>query len=224
MISLIFETKRFRVQITGKTAWVETSKGAGWVFRDQHSLPLSPDSLYGRGLASVLRAAVQHFEHSRHGDQSLREALTGVPEVQAAKMTTPVVPIPSASGLAVKPMRKSALPNNASPKPKDFRVPIKPPLVNKGRYVTCWSNGEYSLNQETHCIGADRTMVMIPLGSSFSLIGPVADEPEFVEILWEEQTLRMFASDFAARTEQAPTQQQRTIAASADSDGEPRPD
>jgi hypothetical protein len=114
MISLIFETKRFRVQITGKTASVETSEGAGWIFRNQHSLPLSPDSLYGRGPASVLRAAVQNFEQTRHGDQSLREALTGVPEVREAEVAKPVVPIPNAAGPSAKPGRRSALTNKRS--------------------------------------------------------------------------------------------------------------
>jgi hypothetical protein len=87
MISNTFETTRFRVQITGATVWVESREGANWIFRNQHSLPLNPRALRGRSEASVLRAAVQHFERIHRGDKSLREALTGIEEVTQLPIT-----------------------------------------------------------------------------------------------------------------------------------------
>jgi len=122
MISHTFETKRFRVQITGKTVWVESSDGAGWVFRNQHALPLAPEALRGRSESSVLRAAVQHFERTHGGDTSLREALTGVHE------TKTVTPVPPAAGKTrvYSPARSAGrVPLNR------FRLPLRPPLATQ---------------------------------------------------------------------------------------------
>src|SRR4051812_37545547 len=102
MISVIFETKRFRVQITGKTAWVESKEGAAWIFRNQYNLPLLPEALRKRGENSVLRAALQHYEKTHEGDTSLREALTGVRE----KRRVEAVPAP-----ARPPVGRPPLPN-----------------------------------------------------------------------------------------------------------------
>src|SRR4051812_11524282 len=74
----VFETPRFRVQITGKSAWLEVKERTGWVFRNQHTLPLAPDALGQAEELSGLRAAIEDFEQTRHGDSRLREALTGV--------------------------------------------------------------------------------------------------------------------------------------------------
>ena len=76
-MTLMFETKRFRVQIVGKSAWVETSEGGRWVFRSQINLPVNLSIARGRNITPVLRAAVEHYERVRNGDQALRAALTG---------------------------------------------------------------------------------------------------------------------------------------------------
>ncbi len=120
MISVTFETKRFRVQITGKTVWVESSEGAGWVFRNQHSLPVPPDALHGRSDSSVLRAAVQHYERTHGGDSSLREALTGV---RAAK------PIPPVAAPVERPRMAPMNRFNGRVPLNRFRLPLRPPLA-----------------------------------------------------------------------------------------------
>jgi hypothetical protein len=59
------------------------------------------------------------------------------------------------------------------------------------------------LNQEIPATVAGagrRALVTIPQGSLISIIGPVAEEPEMVDILWDGQTARMFTSDLTART------------------------
>jgi hypothetical protein len=75
MISLIFETRQFRVQIRDNMAFVESRDGKGWSFRNQYQLPIPVDSLHGRGEIAVLAAAVRNYERKRHGDRSLRDAL-----------------------------------------------------------------------------------------------------------------------------------------------------
>lgn len=63
--------------------------------------------------------------------------------------------------------------------------------------------GTYRVNQEIHGTVAGvehRTFVTIPEGSIISLIGPVVEEPEYVDVLCDGQTVRMFACDFTART------------------------
>jgi len=77
MITLTFETKQFRVQISGKTAWVESNERGCWVFRSQHTLPMADDALRRRNRAGMLARVVKHFA-THGGDQGLREALTGV--------------------------------------------------------------------------------------------------------------------------------------------------
>lgn len=124
MTSFTFETKQFRVQITGKTVWVESREEAGWILRNQHILPVSPDVLRGRGDSSVLRAAVQQFESTRGGDKSLREALT-----QRRERKMPTAPKPAETS----PVQfKRAVP---SPKTRrqnmlsGWRTPLRPPLA-----------------------------------------------------------------------------------------------
>lgn len=75
MISLIFETRLYRVQIRDNMAFVESRDGNGWTFRNQYLLPIPSGSLRGRGEMAVLSAAVRNYERKRGGDQSLREAL-----------------------------------------------------------------------------------------------------------------------------------------------------
>ena len=40
----------------------------------------------------------------------------------------------------------------------------------------------------------------MPKGSIVSIFGPVADDPQLTEILWDGQTIRVFASDLEARS------------------------
>ena len=122
MISLTFETKRFRVQITGKTVWVESSEGAGWIFRNQHSLPVPPEALRGRSDSSVLRAAVQHFERTNGGDSSLREALTGIREAK---------PLPPVAPSIVKPPVDPANGFHGRAASNRFRLPLRPPIATQ---------------------------------------------------------------------------------------------
>ena len=60
----------------------------------------------------------------------------------------------------------------------------------------------YGVNQEIQATVAGvehRTLVTIPQGSIISMIGPVGEGPE-LEVLWDGQTVRMFACDLTART------------------------
>ena len=75
MITEVFETTKFRVQISGSIAYVEARNGKRWIFRDQFKLPIPLDSLAGRRGTPVLSAAVRHFEASHPNDPSLRNAL-----------------------------------------------------------------------------------------------------------------------------------------------------
>jgi hypothetical protein len=115
-MTLIFETKKFRVQITGKCAWVEVSEGGRWVFRNQHNLPLSLSIARGRRSISVLRAAVEHYEHFHNGDPALRAALTGsvVPQRPAASVVVAEKPKPAVQDVGA---------------PQRSRGPLRPPLV-----------------------------------------------------------------------------------------------
>ena len=81
----------------------------------------------------------------------------------------------------------------------------------------------YLLSYETSCTGAGtehRTIVMIPAGSTISLIAPVQNESEFVEVAWNGQRLRMFAYDFAERAEPESPEESNTMAAPAGADSD----
>jgi hypothetical protein len=47
-------------------------------FRSQHNLPVDLPLARSRNSIPVLRAAVEHYELVRNGDQALRAALTGM--------------------------------------------------------------------------------------------------------------------------------------------------
>ncbi len=75
----------------------------------------------------------------------------------------------------------------------------------------------YRLNQEIQATVAGvehRTFVTIPQGSIISMIGPVAEEPELADVLWDGQTVRMFACDFTARTTAITAKKPKATAAS----------
>ena len=78
MISLIFETRHYRIQIRENMAFVESRDGNNWTFRNQYSLPIASDSLRGRGEMAVLAAAVRDYERKHGGDPTVREALANV--------------------------------------------------------------------------------------------------------------------------------------------------
>jgi hypothetical protein len=119
-MTLIFETKKFRVQITGKCAWVEVSEGGRWVFRNQHNLPLSLSIARGRNSISVLRAAVEHYERVHDGDPALRAAITG--SVVPPKPATSVV-------VAEKPKPPVQDADASQPTLQRSRGPLRPPLA-----------------------------------------------------------------------------------------------
>ncbi|HEY7336000.1 MAG TPA: hypothetical protein VH639_14020 [Bryobacteraceae bacterium] len=120
----IFETKKFRVQIVGASAWVETSEGYGWVFRSQHVLPVALSAARGKNSIPVLRAALEHYEKVHDGDQALRVALTGSSVKQA--------PSPSISRAVSGAVQAESDKLQASPRDRDVptspRGPLRPPL------------------------------------------------------------------------------------------------
>lgn len=64
----------------------------------------------------------------------------------------------------------------------------------------------YFLSQETRCTTVDSgrtTVVIVPKGSLLSVIGPAPDAPHFVEIRWQDRTVRMFSADFSERASAA---------------------
>jgi hypothetical protein len=127
-MTLIFETKKFRVQIVNKSAWVEAREGEAWRFRSQHNLPISLAIVRGRNSIAVLRAAVAHYEHSHDGDQALRAALTGsvvrpssAPSPVAAETPIPVQNLPVSRGA----MHRSAIQRAGGPLcPPLLRLPV----------------------------------------------------------------------------------------------------
>jgi hypothetical protein len=120
MITLTFETKQFRVQISGKTAWIETSEMGCWVFRGMHELPITHDALTRRDRVGLLAVAVKHFDI--HGaDQGLREALTGIRAKTAIK--------PAPASVPAKRSPTPGLPTRVSMATVErFGGPLRPPL------------------------------------------------------------------------------------------------
>ena len=124
MISTVFETERFRVHITGKAAWVEAKEGANWAFRNWHALPVSANC----GDSEALKAAVEHYEASRRGDDSLRSALTG----SRREPAKPVLRQPTLATAKPRLSDPAARGGSRSKKPSShhgFRVPLRPPLL-----------------------------------------------------------------------------------------------
>jgi hypothetical protein len=130
MFALTFETKRYRVQIVGKSAWVECYEDARWIFRTQHPLPLAFGALQARrdSTTAVLRSAVDHFERTRNGDLTLREALTGVRN-GASPVSSKVEPIAAARSNPAKAFPRSGFSRSVSSQRQDVRMPLRPPLT-----------------------------------------------------------------------------------------------
>lgn len=98
-MSVIFETSRFRVHISGQVAWLENMESGHWVLRGQVTIPVSGDALRADAHPSLLRDAVLEFEQVRAGDTNLRAALTGyraTPTVRILPRTIARPPQPSA--------------------------------------------------------------------------------------------------------------------------------
>jgi hypothetical protein len=117
-MTAVFETPRFRVHITHKTAWIENREAADWVFRTQHSIPVSAESIADGAQLSTLKEAMLDFEAVRPGDTSLRAALTGI---QAPK------PAPTAAAVQARPSRFINRPS-VPRKLHQWRSPLRPPL------------------------------------------------------------------------------------------------
>jgi len=109
MGSFTFESELFKIQILGKTAWVEVREGQSWVLKNQYALPLSSQALEE---SPVLHAAVEYFERTRP-DQSVHSLLTLQKPVQ--RIEKPVV-------------RPAPTPVRVAPR-KVFRGPVRPPLI-----------------------------------------------------------------------------------------------
>jgi hypothetical protein len=124
-MTLIFETKKFRVQVVGKSAWVETSEGGRWVFRSQINLPVNLSiARQGNGIP-VLRAALEHYERVHKGDQALRAALIGTvaKEKQAVSLATAKGVTAEAQRQPLQTAQRQGALNNGG------RGPLRPPLV-----------------------------------------------------------------------------------------------
>ena len=76
-MSVIFETPRFRVDISGKVAWLESMESGHWVLRGQVTIPVSGEALGAHAHPSLLRDVVVEFEQVQAGNTNLRAALTG---------------------------------------------------------------------------------------------------------------------------------------------------
>lgn len=122
MTSVVFETERFRVHITGKAAWVEAKEGANWVFRNWHALPASVDCAD----SDALKAAVADYEEARGGNGSLRSALTGI----RPEPSKPAIKTARAATASARPQR-AASSGRAKKSSGDygFRAPLRPPLL-----------------------------------------------------------------------------------------------
>jgi len=125
-MTLTFETLCFRVQITGRAAWVETRDGAAWTLRKQHALPMAEAALDGSSPMSVLKAAVLHFEKTHSGNTSLRDELTAnrARAVPAKAETTMPGPRRREETLP-----RAAVPGRIPAKSQNLRLPLRPPLA-----------------------------------------------------------------------------------------------
>ena len=102
-MSVIFETSRFRVHISGPVAWLENMESGQWVLRGQVSIPVSRDALSADAHPSLLRDAVLDFEQVRAGDTNLRAALTGYKTAPVVRISPrPIVRPPQPSAPVVR--------------------------------------------------------------------------------------------------------------------------
>jgi len=119
-MSVIFETPRFRVHISGQVAWLENIESGHWVLRGQLSIPVSPHALHADAQPSLVRDAVLEFEQVRAGDTNLRAALSGY----RSAATVQVVP-----RTAAKTLQKSAQPVRS--RSMWTPQPLRPPLARQ---------------------------------------------------------------------------------------------
>ena len=85
-MTVVFETPRFRVHISGQVAWLEVLESGQWVLRGQLTIPISGEALREDAQPGLLRDAVLEFEQARAGDSNLRAALTGYRPATAVRI------------------------------------------------------------------------------------------------------------------------------------------
>src|SRR5712691_11232769 len=89
-------------------------------------------------------------------------------------------------------------------------------------------NKSLRLNQETQgtVVGeSHRIMISLPEGSMIVLVGQVAKHPDMVEVIWQGQSVWVFAADFEARTKDVDITRPSTKSASVDGNAaEPKAD
>jgi len=119
-MSVIFETPRFRVHISGQVAWLEGTESGQRVLKGQATIPVPGDALCEAAHPSLLRDIVLEFEQVRAGDPSLRTALTG----NRKPTTVQILPRPIAR-----------TPQQSGPRPRTRAIwmpqPLRPPLAAK---------------------------------------------------------------------------------------------
>jgi len=123
-MTVVFESSRFRIHITGKIAWLEMREPSGWVLREQLTIPVPIESLSSNAHSSVLTSAVTEYEKSRPGDTSLRAAITGYREPAIVRALPRLNP----------PTRTANVSSISRPrlaKPFWSREPLRPPLAIK---------------------------------------------------------------------------------------------
>jgi hypothetical protein len=119
-MSVIFETPRFRVHISGQVAWLENMESGQWVLRGQLTIPVSVEALRADTHPSLLQEAVLEFEQVRAGDANLRAALTGY----RGAMTVQILP---------RTIARTPKPNAQLARKRSVWTPqpLRPPLAAK---------------------------------------------------------------------------------------------
>jgi hypothetical protein len=119
-MSVIFESPRFRVHISGQVAWLENMEAGEWVLRGQLTIPVSVEALREGAQPSLLREAVLEFEQERPGNTNLRAALTGYR---------------GATTVQILPRRMARTPHKGAPPARSRSIwapqPLRPPLAAK---------------------------------------------------------------------------------------------
>ena len=109
-----FQTRHFRVQITGRNVWVDTKEGEEWLLRSHHTLPLPAELLSDstRFLAQALAEAEPSSE------ARLRQMLTGK-ILPMPKRVPRVTPLPKPEARTAAKVRR------------EFRSPLQPPISKR---------------------------------------------------------------------------------------------
>jgi hypothetical protein len=119
-MSVIFETSRFRVHISGPVAWLENMESGQWVLKGQVAIPVSREALSADAHPSLLRDVVLDFEQARAGDTNLRAALTGYRAAPAVRILPRIIARPPQQSVPALRSRSIWTPQ-----------PLRPPLAAK---------------------------------------------------------------------------------------------